>query len=234
MPKLTLDEAKEKLFQKIVATGAKGATKSKLGVKPSSLNAEALEALEAQRRIGNLGDKRSSLYVAIEHFKPLEIAYGKIMANATTATPKLFAKSRLFEGIKGAAKRKCDEALALLVAEKALVKLKYGSGTLYLLTATLKTWMPDDDVEVELIDAEALRKAYVRLVEKDGFSDVLIYDLQQQASVSLEALKEYLIEACKAGKAAASGGDWSLSSDGEREAAISINDQPHLRIRLLR
>jgi hypothetical protein len=40
------------------------------------------------------------------------------------------------------------------------------------------------------------------------------------------------MEACRSGDAIPGVGDWSLSSEKERTAALYINGHPHLRVRL--
>lgn len=240
MATVTLESAKEKILDKITASGAKGLSRSKLKINTSSASgkvyAEALKALESERSIGNLGNRNRSLYVVAEHFKPLEIAYEKIAANVNVKMPKLFSKKQLFDGISGAPKKHCDEALALFVSEKKFVKLKQGNGTYFLPIATLREWIPavaSEQMEPQ-VDPLMLRAAYERLVQRDGFSHVLIHDLQQASGVSVEALKAWLLQACRDHKATAGAGDWSLSTQEQRDAAIMINGQPHLRIRLLK
>lgn len=82
-------------------------------------------------------------------------------------------------------------------------------------------------------DIETIRGAYKQLSERDGFSHVLISDLAEASGVPVERVKSYLQDEGKGGRATFGAGDWSLSSPAARDAAITINDQPHTRVRLL-
>lgn len=84
------------------------------------------------------------------------------------------------------------------------------------------------------LNRKRILAAYGRTVEKTGFSDVLISDLHGhlRGDVPLETLKNWLTEECRSERAVPSLGDWSLSSEEARTAAIEINGRPHLRIRI--
>ncbi|MBF0309248.1 MAG: hypothetical protein HQL56_06945, partial [Magnetococcales bacterium] len=80
-----------------------------------------------------------------------------------------------------------------------------------------------------------IRQAYDRLVARNGWLDPRIAEVHREVgSPPLEPFKKTLREALQRGEAVASLGDSSLSTQEEREAAIEINGEPHLRIRFLK
>jgi hypothetical protein len=92
---------------------------------------------------------------------------------------------------------------------------------------------PNASNESGLLDRKQLWESYRKAVGEAGFSNVLIEEIRAQLDAPLHALKALLLEECRAGRAVPSLGDWSLSSEMARAAAIVINGRPHLRIRLL-
>lgn len=90
-------------------------------------------------------------------------------------------------------------------------------------------------------DPEAdIQRAYKDLVKRDGFSHVLISDLQKESGVALPELQDWLRKQSKEGGAFLATGDWSLSDKDARDAAIYLKSsspmykdgEPHLRVKL--
>jgi hypothetical protein len=71
-------------------------------------------------------------------------------------------------------------------------------------------------------------------VQDRGYPNVFIHDLFTHLhEIKVADLTHYLQSACARGEAIPSEGDWSLSTDEERQSAVSIDGDPYLRIRLL-
>ncbi len=233
-----LDEYKERLLAKLEAAAEAGLTLSGLGIKGAAktgkLLRQALGELQREGRVGNLGLLTQPRYVLQRFYRPLDLAYEHVQAKAVPGKPHLYTRSELEKGLKGPMKGKLDEAMDLLVKERALLRLKRGNVSLYLHAASLAGLVPASVRPVGPgIDRDRLREAYRQAVRASGFSDVLVEEVQRRLDSSLEDLKALLIAECRAGRAVPSLGDWSLSSEAARTAAIDINGRPHLRIRLL-
>jgi hypothetical protein len=140
------------------------------------------------------------------------------------------------------------EAIARLALQGKLAPFKQTTAVQAVLPV-LKDIIPDLDItespgyhreksphssdESRPLDRKRLRESYRKAVCGAGFSNVLIAEIQAHLDTPLHALKALLLEECRAGRAVPSLGDWSLSSEMARAAAIVINGRPHLRIRLL-
>lgn len=225
------------LLRRLDAAGERGLTTAELALPSSSSQAgrahrEALKSLLKRGDIGNLGTVRRPRYVLSAHFRPLEIAYEHIAHTAREAGTRLSSKAALEKGLSGAAKKRVDEALKLLVAEGVLLRLKWGSHLLYLHASAVSG--RSDARSASRIDPAALRRAYDETVREFGYPDVLIHELHLRLGGELEPLKQALLDACQTGEAIPGVGDWSLSSEQERAAALYIDGRPHLRVRFKR
>jgi hypothetical protein len=224
--------------ERLAAAGPNGLSKGSLKLpSPSSragkLYREALKRLEKEGRIGNLGSPRRPCYVTAEHFRPLEAAYEQIAARAEEAGVRLSSNRSLTKSLHGATKKKAGEALKLLVKEGMLLRLKWAGNPLYLHTSALPGQAPAGGPAAQTpVDRKALRHAYDETVSYFGYPDVPILELHRRLGGDLETLKQALLAACRTGEAVPGVGDWSLSSEQERAAALYIDGHPHLRIRL--
>lgn len=234
------------LRERIAAAGAQGITAGGLRL-PRSASQEgrsyraALERLLARGDIGNLGTVQRPRYVGREHFKPLEIAHEHIAGRAREAGVRLSSKRSLAEGLRGAPATKADEALKLLVAEQELVRLRWAGRPVYVHASALpaaaspaapRPAAAPSAPERPTVEDAALRRAYQETVREFGYPDVLIHEIHLRLGGELEPLKESLRALCRIGQAVPGVGDWSLSTDPERAAALYIQGRPHLRIRL--
>ncbi|HEX6994918.1 MAG TPA: hypothetical protein VF339_12305 [Gammaproteobacteria bacterium] len=225
------------LLRRLDAAGERGLTSAELKLPSAGSRAGracrgALQSLLRRGEIGNLGTAKRPRYVSIEYYRPLEIAYDHIAARAREAGTRLSSKTALAKGLSGAAKERVDEALKLLVAEGALLRLKWGVHPLYLHASAVSTRPKGHTANG--IDAAALRRAYDDTVREFGYPDVLIHELHLRLGGELEPLKQALLDACRTGEAIPGVGDWSLSSENERAAALYVDGRPHLRIRFRR
>lgn len=233
-------ECRKTILEKLDKAGREGLTMTGLHLPGAGSNKgqacrEVLKQLLKDKEIGNLGSPRRPRYVAITHFKPLEMAYEHIEAVARESGMRLTSKSLLSKGLRGEVLKRVDEALKLLVAEGALVRLKWAGKPVYVHASALpsntgtSTGVPSG--KNRGADLAAIKRAYRETVNEFGYPDVLIHEVFLRLGGELEPFKEALMEACRTGRAVPSVGDWSLSSPEERGAALYINGHPHLRIR---
>ncbi len=238
-------QCEREILKRLADAGPKGLNKG--GLRLSGKTSErgkacrkVLNRLLKDGEVGNLGTPKRPCYVTREHFNPLEIAYEHIENCAREAGVRLGSKCALLTGLSGAAKKKFDEALKLLVAEGLLIRLKWAGNPVYLhvsalpQTASVKiSHSPAKPVtrESKTPDADAIRRAYRETVNAFNFPAVLIHEVFLRLGGELEPFQQALLEACRSGDAVPSVGDWSLSSAEERNAALHIDGQPYLRIR---
>jgi hypothetical protein len=74
-------------------------------------------------------------------------------------------------------------------------------------------------------------EAYQRVRQRLGYSNIPIYELQQESRMSPDQIRALILEESRRGNAVLSLGDWSLSSDAVRSAAIDIRGDRYLLVR---
>ena len=74
-------------------------------------------------------------------------------------------------------------------------------------------------------------EAYQRVSQRIGYSNIPIYELQRESRIRPDQLKALILEESRKGNAVLSLGDWSLSSDAVRSAAIEIRGDRYLLVR---
>jgi len=82
------------------------------------------------------------------------------------------------------------------------------------------------------LDAEQVLASYKAVVDRGGVVDIRVADLAAAIPCGPEALKTFILDRRRQGKAVLSHGDWSLASEAERAAAIEVDGEPYLRVRL--
>ncbi len=243
-----LESHKKKILQELTEAGPSGLNKSKLGVKDSrSAGGRALKELEKDRQVANLGSVKKTCYVLSEHFKPLEIARDRIEATARSLqSPKpdmvaLLSRKDLEKGCLGEVGKKVDEALAWLVQENALLKMTRGR-TVYFVHAESLTHLvqpaalasrdaPQEVQPTAALSRGLVMEAYQQVRQRLGYSNIPIYELQQESRIPLDQVKTLIMEESRRGNAVLSLGDWSLSSEAVRSAAIEIRGDRYLLVR---
>ena len=247
MTKLDIKDYEKIITEALEKVGTKGLTKSQLKIKAKTAKENALNNLIKNREVGNLGTQKNNRFVLMKYYKPLEIAYEHIKNIAQTGKLDIFTKSTFLKGLQGAVRAKMDEALDFQVKEGKLLKLRHGTNRFfYLHAAAVKDQLPEAPAAASVSEAvdstpppsvsseefeNRVMAAYLELKLSGGFSDVEIYSLQQKAGVDMDALKEFLLEKSRQGRAVLSGGDWSMSSEGVRSGAIYLRGRPHLMVR---
>ncbi len=230
-------DAASKIQQKLRKAGEQGLVGSKLLSKKNSperpLEEQVIEDLVAKRVLANLGTAKTPRYVLIEFFKPLEMACAAIEKKSPQGKATLFTIAELAKGTGGAVREAVPEAINWLAKEHKLIPAKRGKTTYYLFTASIRDWLGAAEPAPTGFDERVLRNAYDQLVRESGLPDVRISDLHRKSGFNLEQLQSWLIEQSRAGRIAPSRGDWSLGSEEQRSAAITIQDEPFMKVRFL-
>lgn len=233
MTTLTVEDCKDRIISRLQDAGAMGLARSRLGVLGKSDTArayrEALNVLESELRIGNLGTPSTPRYVVREHYRPLELAYAHIEAKTAPGNPKLYIASELRRGLKGASKDKADEAITLLVRDGKLLRFMRGNTAFFLHTAALGGSVSAKPT----LTRDQVLAAYREIVKATGLSNVLIEDLWRRLQAPMDELASMLVAECRAGRAVPTRGDWQLASEATRAAAVDIDGQAHLIIRFV-
>lgn len=239
---MNIDQQKEKILKKLKETGPDGVSKSRLG-KSKSLGV-ALNELQKDRIIGNLGTSKRVRYVLIEFYNPIERA-GEEIEKFTAIEPKekelaTFTLTKIRNKLTaGVIREKVPEAIDFLINERRLLKIKACGRINFIHASTVKSYLGGFDAYAESrsVDADINRdmilESYETIKRQKGFPNIEIYELQQDLEVPMDVLKSFLLEESRKGRAVLSLGDWSLSSDEVRNGAIDLDGKPHLLIRFL-
>lgn len=192
---------------------------------------QTLKRLCAEKQIVNLGSAQRPMYLLKEHFRPIERASNTLLAFARDSGRKLVSLSQFKKCVAPGLRPYCADAVAELTSSGRLLELRWAAHSLYchpdVVSAT------DQQVDPSHL-TEMIERAYDSVVQDRGYPDVLIHDIHQHLQeVKVGDLVQYLQEACAQGRAIPSEGDWSLSTEEERQSAVTIGGDPHLRIRLL-
>jgi hypothetical protein len=81
------------------------------------------------------------------------------------------------------------------------------------------------------LNRKLVLEAYQKVSQRAGFSNVEIYQLQQELGAPMDALKAFLLEESRHGRAVLSLGDWSLSSEETRSGAVELQGSQYLLVR---
>lgn len=239
------EKQKEVILQKLRDAGPDGLNKSKLRITKGS--EQAFQELLKDNKIGNLGSKARPRYILKEYFNPLESAYNEIERFTMTRRKQNelipFTLTTIRNKLPpGCIREKADEAIEFLMNEKKLLKIKAGKGTYFLHVSLIAPYLPsevpsgpkyEDEKSDVGIDRNKVLASYEKIKRQKGFSNIEIYQLQQDLTVPMEKLKAFLLEESRAGRAVFSSGDWSLSSEETRYGAIYLDGEPYLLIRFL-
>ena len=234
------------ILAKLVTAGAAGLKKTPLlgkGKKDQATKLAALETLVNRREVVRLGTERLPVFVLHRFYNPLEMAYAAIEAKATPGTTKLYTEKEFGVKLAKHVKEKIPEAIRLLLGERKLLRTQRARSFYYLHTAAILPLVGAAALEPAPgqaatpegweISWEEVRRAYDTVVRGSGFSDVLVSDLHRASAIPLDQLKPFLLAQSRAGRVAPSRGDWSLADAAAREAALYLEGEPYLQIRLL-
>ncbi len=246
---VSIQEYEQLILKRLQEAGPEGLTKNKglhqPAVKSPHRQAfdEAFSRLEAQQKI----IKKYPRYVLVEHFNPSEEAYEHLVERAAQLTSQRDEQGSLVPASKtmllkaaqlsSAAKQKVDEALSRLVEEKVLLPVLTSGRTSYFHASELGKHLSQTSSQMSEmpVSEDLIRKAYQETVKSFGYEDVPIHDvfLRLNGAVALRPFLNALMKACEDGRAIPNMGDWAISSEERRSAAIYLDGEPYLRIRFV-
>ena len=157
--------------------------------------------------------------------------------------PALWKDAELKRRLSTAERPLLAAALAHLQEARQVLALTQGKGKVYLFAEPLRGWLANAPVgrEAGLPTAPGSETApldlfavYARLVQRSGgFPDVKIAVLRAALDAgSAGALTGRLIGLWREGRATLSQGDWSLADEESRAAAVELNGEHYLLVRL--
>ena len=151
---------------------------------------------------------------------------------------KLLVRQDLFKSLYGKIRAGAEKALDKLVKEGRIIILKRKSIPYYIHASHLSRVLADFQTGPEAKEApavlperERVLSAYRAIRTATGFSNIEIARLRDELGVDLAGLKEFILDECRQGRAVINPGDWSLSSDRVRDAAIMVRGVPHTYVR---
>ena len=161
---------------------------------------------------------------------------------ASGGPPALWKDAELKKRLATAERPLLAAALGRLRQERQVLALTQGKGVFYLFAGPLRSWLADGGGEVESLTPDAtpgsspedVFAVYERLVrESGGFPDLKIASLRAALDTATAGtLSGRLVEWWREGRATLSLGDWSLADAATRAAAVELNGERYLLVRL--
>ena len=235
------EEARASVLLGLRRSAGRGATLVQLGCrKVGDVRHRAIRALVGEGAVVVFGDGRNALAVVADRAPTEEALARKIDARASMKRGCALGREDVAAWCSAAEEFLLDAVLRSLVKSGRLIALRHGEATLYAHAnsfvgghreSVARPQEPEKpaghDVHFRMVEA------YRRLVERDGFSDVVIAELRREAGVPQEQLVTHLLEQSRCGRAHLGRGDWSLADEATRQAAVMVAGEPHLRVRLM-
>lgn len=219
--------------------GGRGATLAQLGSrKIGDPRHRAVRALVGEGAIIIFGDGRDSVAVVANRAPTSESVSKKVEARAAMKRGHVVGRVEMATWCTAPECFLLDGAVRSLVSARRLVPLKHGDEMLYAHVDSFSA----PRARTGAVEAAArpasdsrfrITEAYRRLVERDGFGDVVIAELLREAGIEKDELTALLLEESRCGRAHLGRGDWSLADESTRHAAVIVADEPHLRVRLV-
>ena len=244
-------EVADTLLANLRRAGAAGANAAglRLGGKTpvAATRRTALAALMAEGGAGMLGTGKTARYFLAAHLPTAAtvaarlLAAGAFVPGALSTPPTLWKATELRRKLPKHEHALFDAALDHLQTARQVVPLRHGRSVYVAFAGPLRVWLEDDDVvdapapppappSSDVDDAE-LFFAYARLVrDSGGFPDVKIAALQRAAGD--RPLGDQLAALWREGRATLSLGDWSLADEATRAAAVELDGERYLFVRL--
>lgn len=237
-------EVSAALLAALRRAGADGLTAAALRLNEKTPAATArrkgLAALVGEGVAGSLGTGKAARHFLVEHLPTAAtvaarlLAAGAFVPGLASAPPTLWQAAELRRKLPGHEHALFDAALDHLQAARQVVPLRHGRSVYVAFAGPLRVWLEDDVADAPPgadEDDAALFFAYTRLVrESGGFPDVKIAALQHATGDA--GLAERLAALWREGRATLSLGDWSLADAPTRAAALTLDGEKYLLVRL--
>jgi hypothetical protein len=241
-----VDGLRELLLRKLRQAGTAGVAVNEFGYKTQRSRAlldRALAELMAAEKIVGFHEGRRAICFLPQFAPTVESVRHKVEQIAREAQVTLLSKNDLSSALMPAERMFFTRALVGLLAEKVIIKLSYigrtknggaqkemdfymhTSGLRELIAATYPEAGPPPFTPLKLLEG------YRRLVQRNGFPDVEIFELHESLGLPLPEIRAQILAEYEAGRAVLSFGDWSLASPETRSGAIEINGDRYLRVR---
>lgn len=219
------------------AAGTAGLSEAKLlsgGRARRHGQAEALGRLDRGRLAVMWRKGRSILWFAARHAPSVEAVVTALREKAVPRGAVAWKAADLNRLLMPVQRDLLHEALSLMLKDGEVWELRAanGKGCLWLFPKSLHLGNRHFPQPVARDPAEALQSAYAAWRRQSGSSLMAIADLQAASGVPLPGLHEWLRAEAAAGRAELSEGDWSLASPDMRAAALSLQGQKFIRVRL--
>jgi len=182
----------------------------------------------------------------------------RLEAFAESRYPEILSSLEVKKALDKSSSGFLEDALARLIAEARLIRLRRGKSVFFVSARALREALsgsaepkaesaqPASEVHskstldipapagngVVAFDSERVRAAYQALVDDSGIPSVKIETLRQDTGLPLPELQQWLLEEYHHGRAVLSFGDWSLSDEAARSAAIELRGERYLLVRL--
>ncbi len=228
------------------------------GVKPAGLRLsgktpvaaarrDALAALTADGRAATLGKGAAARYFLAEHVPTAAtvsarlLALGAFVPGALETPPTLWKEAELRRKLPAHEHPLLGAALDRLQEARQVVPLRHGRNAFVAFAGPLRVWLEEDvadaipgEVPIIPVPAEAddavLFAGYAGLVrESGGFPDVKIARLRDAVGAPVAGR---LTALWREGRATFSLGDWSLADEVTRAAAVELDGEKYLLVRL--
>ncbi|WP_174582651.1 hypothetical protein [Candidatus Methylacidithermus pantelleriae] len=209
--------------------GKKGLPRSRLVPSRKREIDQILKGLLAEGRIIRFGERSKAVYFSKDFAPTCQEAAEAIARGAAQFPTELFLEKELGSFCSGAQRLLLKEAVKHLVETGILCRLKRRKSFYYVHRDGIALGLGQRQA---CFDPNKVVQVYQELVTARGFLYVRIAELAWKAQVPLEPLQAWLLEQSSMGKAHLSRGDWSLATQEERRAAIYLDGQPHLLVRL--
>jgi hypothetical protein len=241
-----VEALQEALLRKIQQAGTTGVSIRDLDSttrKARALLEPALAELMARGKLVRIDDGRRAYFFLAQFAPTVESVRHKVERTAREAQVTLLSRNDLSSALLPAERPFLTQVLVGLLAEKALIKLSHHgrarkggaqremdfymhtSGLRELVAATYPESAPPPFTPPKLLEV------YQQLVQRNGFPDVEIFELNERLGLPLDFLRAQILAEYEAGRAVLSFGDWSLASPETRSGAIEINGDRYLRVR---
>jgi len=257
-PELAPGDYRSIVLDRLSAAGPKGISASHLvDTKKPVLKAERQKALAELVMAGELQEQRKGKVVRFwsQGQMPVVMTPEERADEVLRRVLPEQRRGRLFtpaklqsELLKGLAIKEpaVQTCLRLLEQQRLLIKLTDGTKTFYTYAPALREWLaeavpeeveatvePESTAEAEAeVNLSKVVEAYRTVRVQRRMPDIEIARLQEELGCSADDIKPLVQQLCEQGVFIPGKGDWSFASPAARAAAILVQNEPYLFVRM--